>query len=84
MADLQTLIVAVDELSSSDLETLYQHIIARRHQGWVVPAENIAQIEEIMRPVHEEAAGMTEMEINDAIDDAIQEVRREREGKSHF
>ena len=79
MADLQTVMKAIDELSQEDLDKLYRHIIERRQAGWwIVPPENIAKIEEILRPVHEEAAQMTEDEINAAIDQAIEEVRHER------
>jgi hypothetical protein len=79
MADLQTVIKAVDELSQDDLDKLYRHLLERRQASWwVVPSENIAKIEELMRPVHEEAAQMTEDEINQVIDQAITEVRRER------
>jgi hypothetical protein len=79
MADLQTVIKAVDELSQDDLDKLYRHLLERRQASWwIVPSENVAKIEEVMRPVHEEAAQMTEDEINDVIDQAITEVRRER------
>jgi hypothetical protein len=47
-------------------------------QWWVVPSENLAEIAEILRPVQEEAAHMSEEEINTVIDEAIAEVRRER------
>ena len=79
MTDLQTVIKAVDELSQDDLDKLYRHLVERRQASWwIVPPENIAQIEEVMRPVHEEAAQMTENEINEVIDQAIAGVRRER------
>jgi hypothetical protein len=60
-------------------------VLERKHNTmvvWEVPQENIAAIEEIMRPVHEEAAQMSEEEVNAAIDEAIAEVRRERQNKS--
>jgi hypothetical protein len=76
VADLQTVMKAVDELSQDDLDKLYRHIVERRQASWwIVPPENIAKIEEILRPVHEEAAQMTEDEINGAIDQAITEVK---------
>ncbi len=79
MADLQTLIRAVDELSQDELDKLYVHVLERRQSNWwIVPPENIAKIEEVMHNVHTEAAHMSEDEINQAIDQAIAEVRRER------
>ncbi len=79
MADLQTVLKAVDELSQDELDELYRHIVDRRQADWwIVAPDNIARIEDVLRPVHEEAARMTEEEINAAIDEAIAEVRHER------
>jgi hypothetical protein len=80
MADLQELMKAMDELSFDDLERLYQHILERRrpHEGWVVPPENIAKLEKVLQPLHEETAQMTEEEVNAVIDEALVEVRCER------
>jgi len=79
MTDLQSVIQAVDELSPDDLNKLYLHILERREsEWWIVPPENIAQIDQVMRSVQEEASQMSEEEINEAIDQAIAEVRRER------
>ncbi|GEM_PF-4854416 len=61
MADLQELIAAVDELPASDLQKLYQHIGQRlRRSWWIVPSENIAKLEKILQPLHEETAQMSE------------------------
>jgi hypothetical protein len=79
MANLQTVIKAVDELSPEELDELYRHIVERRQADWwIVSPDNIARIEEVLRSVHEEAAEMTEAEINAVIDQAIAEVRHER------
>jgi hypothetical protein len=79
MADLETVLAAIDELSTDELDEVYRHVMQRRHRNWwIVPPENIAKLKELLRPVHEEAAKMTEEEINDVIDEAIAEVRRER------
>jgi hypothetical protein len=48
---------------------------------WIVPPENLAELAEIMLPVQEEAAKMSEEEINAAIDEAIVAVRRERKSR---
>ena len=79
MSDLETVIKAVDELSQDDLDKLYRHLIERRQANWwIVSPENIGQIDEVMRSVHEQADQMTEEEINQAIDQAIAGVRRDR------
>ena len=77
MADLQALKAAIDDLSSEELNEIYNHLMQRRQAGyWIVPSENLGQILEIMRPVHEATAQMTEQEINDVIDETLDEVRR--------
>jgi hypothetical protein len=79
MADLQTVIAAADTLSPDKLEKLYQHVVQKRQKSyWLVPSEDLSQILDIMRPVHDAAMDMTEQEINDLIDEALHEVRSER------
>ncbi len=79
MTDMQTLFRAVDELSLKERQQLKEYIEARdKTTWWIVPPENIAKIAEIMRPVQEDAAQMTEAEINVVIDEALTEVRDER------
>jgi hypothetical protein len=79
MADLEMLLKAVDELSPEELHKLYDYVEQKRRTSWwVVPPEKLAEIAEIMRPVQEEASSMAEEEINEVIDEAIAEVRRER------
>jgi hypothetical protein len=80
MTDLQTMMNTIDELSQDELDVLYRHIVERRQANWwIVAPENIAKIEDVLHAVHEEAAQMTEAEINHAIDLAIAEVRHERQ-----
>ena len=82
MADIQALKAVIDDLSSEELDEIYNHLMQRRQAGyWLVPSENLEQILEIIRPVHEAAAQMTEQEIDDLIDEALDAVRRER--KAH-
>lgn len=77
MTTLQEAIAAVDVLSPDELETLYQHVVIRRHHRyWLVPGSALNQIQQIMRPVYAATAHMTETEINAAIDEALAEVRR--------
>jgi hypothetical protein len=84
MADLGSLKAAIDHLSSDELNELYNHIVQRRQPSyWLVPSENLARILEIMQPVHEEAARMSEEEINQAIDETLDEVRRERKAQTN-
>lgn len=79
MADMQTLFKVVDELSPDERQQLKDYIEEReKTTWWVVPPENIAKIAEIMRPVQEDAAKMTDEEINAVIDEALTEVRNER------
>lgn len=79
MTDLQTLFHYVDELTPAELNELHRYVEKRRQQiWWVVSPEKLAEIDELMRPVQEEAAQMSEAEVNAVIDEAIAEVRRER------
>jgi len=79
MTDMQQLFKTVDELSPEQRQQLKEYIEEReKTTWWIVPPENIAKIAEIMRPVQEDAAKMTEEEINAVIDEALAEVRNER------
>jgi len=79
MTDMQQLFKTVDELSPEQRQQLKEYIEDReKTTWWIVPPENIAKIAEIMRPVQEDAAKMTEEEINAVIDEALAEVRNER------
>jgi hypothetical protein len=79
MSDLQTVIEATDALSPQELEMLYQHIAERRkQQHWYISGDTLNKMYDLMRPVHEASAHMSEEEINAAIDDALNEVRREQ------
>ncbi len=79
MTDMQTVFRAVDEMTPEELHQL-QRYIRERHgaRWWVVPAENLRKIDELMRPVQEQATQMSEEEVNQVIDEALAEVRRER------
>lgn len=79
MTDMQTLFRTIDELSPDERHQLKRYIEEReRTTWWVVPSENIAKIAEVMHPVQEDAANMTEEEVNTVIDEALAEVRNER------
>ena len=83
MTDLQQLFQVIDHLQPDELEQVSRYVEQRRRTTWwVVPPEHVRRIDEIMRPVQEEAAQMTEDEINAVIDEALAEVRRERDDSS--
>jgi hypothetical protein len=84
MADLQALLSAIDDLSPDELNEIYNHLVQRRQPSyWLVPSENLGEILKIMHPLHESTTDMTEQEINDVIDEALDEVRRERNAQAH-
>ena len=83
MADLQTLLAAVDELSPQELIQLRDYVQQRTETiVWKLTSADLKTIDEAMRPVQQEAASMSEAEIVAAIDEAIAEVRDERNTKS--
>jgi hypothetical protein len=83
MADLEALYRVIDHLSREALEELNRYVQRRRMTTvWSVPPEEIRAIEQLMRPVHDATARMSEEEINAVLDDALTEVRRERKTQS--
>lgn len=84
MTDLQELFTAIDDLSPDDLEQVYRRIVQRRSPAyWLIPGSNLKTIQDIMRPVYEQTASMSDDEIDTAIDEALDEVRRERKSTPH-
>ena len=83
MTDLQELLIAIDDLSPDELEQVYRRVVQRRSPAyWLVPGTNLKAIQDIMRPVYEQTASMSDEEIDRAIDEALNEVRRERKSDS--
>lgn len=79
MTDLQDVFRVIDRLSHDELNQVRNYIEQRRRTTWwVVPPENLQRIAEIMRPLQDDAAQMSEDEINAIFDEALDEVRRER------
>jgi parvulin-like peptidyl-prolyl isomerase len=79
MTDLQTLLSTVDQLTPAELDALYRYVEKRRQQlWWVISSSNMARLDDVMRPVQDEASHMTDAEIDEAINQAIAEVRDER------
>ena len=75
-ADLQAVLQQIDDLTPDQLEQVYRHVVQRRRADyWLIPGEYLRPIAEIMQPVREQAAYMSDDEINAAIDDALDEVR---------
>jgi len=80
MSDLNAMLKAIDELPQDELDVLYRYVVQhRRADWWLIPSENISRLEQVLRPVYDQTAQMTESEINATIDEAIAEVRRERQ-----
>ncbi|MEP6987369.1 MAG: hypothetical protein ABI970_17320 [Chloroflexota bacterium] len=83
MTDLQELLTVIDDLSPDDLEKVYRRVVQRRSPAyWLVPGTSLKTIQDIMRPVYEQTATMSDEEIDSAIDEALSEVRRERKSDS--
>ena len=79
VVDMETVFKAVDRMNAQELNKLYDYVEQKRKvTWWIVPPENLAQIDELLRPVQAEAAQMPEEEVNAIIDEAIAEVRNER------
>jgi len=82
MSDLDALIKAVDALPPEDFHKLLEHMKERKLiKVWVVSPENLARLAEIVKPIQEDAAQYSEEENNAVIDQAIAEVRRERNAR---
>ena len=79
MSVLEEIIEAVDKLNHDDRTTLYQYLRHKRQtEWWSVSSDNLKRIDDALSPVQQEAESMTDDEINAVIDEAIDEVRRER------
>lgn len=84
MADLQMLLMEIDDLSPDELEQVYRRVVQRRHASyWLIPGENLRVIHEIMQPVYEQTASMSDEEIDATIEEVLGEVRRERQSKTY-
>lgn len=84
MSDIETLLSEIDSLSPDELEQVYRHVVLRRQPSyWLIPGENLKAMQEIMRQVYDQTAHMRDEEINAAIDEALHEVRRERQSKTN-
>lgn len=82
MVDMEMVFKAVNQMTREEIQRLTAYIEEQKKtRWWVIPPENLEKIAEVMRPVQEDAANMTDEEITAIIDEAIAEVRSER--KSH-
>jgi hypothetical protein len=70
---------AVDQLSDESLKGLWVFIGYLRHKQTHPGSAWFREMYEIFAPVREEAAHMSDEEINQIIDQAIAEARRARE-----
>jgi hypothetical protein len=83
MSDLDAILIAVDQLDTTDLFKLRHYVEEKtRVVIYTLTPEQLAAIDELFRPVQEAAADMSDEEIDAAIADAVMEVRRERQTKS--
>lgn len=83
MTDLQRLYKVIDQLPREELDRLDRYIQQRRTMTvWEVPPEQIQAIETLMRPTQELTVQMSDDEINAILDEALAEVRRERQTQS--
>lgn len=80
MADLEALFKAVDQLSPEEVAQLRDYIDQHRSvvKWWAVPPNNLAKIDQVMRPVQQDASQMTEAEVNALLEETLDEVRHER------
>jgi len=82
MVDMEMVFKAIDQMTREEIHQLTAYIEQQKKiRWWIIPPENLEKIAEIMRPVQEDAADMTDEEITAIIDEAIAEIRSER--KSH-
>jgi hypothetical protein len=83
MADIQTLFTAIDQLEPRELIQLRDYV-ERRAQTliWTLSPDQLRAIDDVLRPVQAEAADMSEEEVKTILDEAINDVRHERQAKS--
>jgi hypothetical protein len=78
MTDISALLQTIDRLNAEEFAQLYDHMRQRsRVTWWIISPDRLRELETVLQPIHEEAAHMSEDEINEAIDAAIAEVRRD-------
>lgn len=83
MTALEKLYQLVDNLPREELEQLNRYIQHRRQtRVWEVAPESMQAIEVLMRPTHELTATMSDEEIDAEINEALDEVRSERQTTS--
>lgn len=76
---IKQLIEEIDKLPPDDLEAVYRHVAMRRQKAyWLVGGETFQPLKTILASVHEQAADLSDDEIDAAIDEALANVRRER------
>lgn len=75
MIDLQSVIAAIEDLTREDREQVYQYLAQRHTARHILPAESPVRIDELMKPVQDQAEQMTENEVFATIDQTITAVR---------
>ena len=79
VANRESIHKAVDELPAESLEELQTFIAFLRHKERYPGSAWFRTLHDLFAPVRAEAADMNEDETNQLIDDALDEVRRERD-----
>ncbi len=82
-SELEVLYEAIDKLSPEQFIQLRQYVENRAHSVlYVLSHDHLKTLDEIFAPIQAETSTMTDEEINTLIDEAIAEVRYERENQS--
>ncbi len=81
MVDREQIHKAIDELSPRKLETVGKIVEALRLQKDEPDPDWFGKLYDLFAPVRDgvEASGMTDDEVNQILDEALAEVRRERQ-----
>jgi hypothetical protein len=83
MIDLEQLYTLIDSLPREALDQLEQYIQQRRQTAvWVVSPAQLKTIETLLKSVHDSISHIPDAEIEAVLDEALDEVRRERKTQS--
>lgn len=83
MSDLESILTAVDELDPKDLIKLRDYVVNKTRSAiYALSSEQLRELMEAFSPLWEDAAKLSDEEIEQAIAEALAEVRRERQTQS--
>jgi hypothetical protein len=79
MSVIEDILAAIDKLNPDEQYKVYTYLKQKQQtMWWTVSPNNLQKIDNALRSLHEEAAQLSEDEINALIDEVIDEVRYER------